>query len=116
MKQAWQSVASVARSTIPCSIGPSSIDEPTRLITRYRVRFSSRSPWASEVAVRKASRRMCEAHILDPDTRCPCPLPDTGAWGYTSQMAISTEQHAEVAPQVSDADDVRRVISERQIE
>jgi glutamine synthetase len=31
-------------------------------------------------------------------------------------MAISTEHSAEVAPQVSDADDVRRIISERQIE
>src|SRR5215467_1578108 len=31
-------------------------------------------------------------------------------------MAISTEHREEVAPQVSDADDVRRIISERQIE
>ena len=31
-------------------------------------------------------------------------------------MAISTEHLVEVAPQVSDADDVRRIISERQIE
>jgi len=33
MKQAWQSVASVARSTIPWSIGGSSTDEETSLIT-----------------------------------------------------------------------------------
>jgi glutamine synthetase len=59
---------------------------------------------------------MCEAHILDLDTQYPWPLPDTGAWGYITDMAISTEHLAEVAPQASDADDVRRIISERQIE
>src|ERR1022692_1997351 len=55
MKQAWQSVASVARSTIPCSIGPSSIDDDTSLITPYRVRFSSRSPRGCVVADRATS-------------------------------------------------------------
>jgi glutamine synthetase len=59
---------------------------------------------------------MCEAHILATDTRCEQPLSGTGFAGYTSYMAITTEQNEQVAPQVSDADDVRRVISERQIE
>ncbi len=59
---------------------------------------------------------MCEAHILDPDTQCSLPLPDSGAWGYTSLMAITTEHRNEDAPHARDADDVRRIISERQIE
>src|SRR5215469_1228683 len=102
MKHAWQSVASVARSTIPRSIGPSSIEEATRLITRYRVRFSSRSPRASEVAVSDASRHMCEAHILAPGIRYPQPLPAHGCGGYTSYMATTTEHREDGAPQVSD--------------
>src|SRR3974390_3185112 len=116
MKHAWQSVASVARSTIPWSIGPSSIDEATRLITRYRGRFSSRSPRASEVAVSDASRHMCEAHILALGIRCPRPLPAHGCGGYTSYRAITTEHRGDGAPQVSDEDDVRRVIRDRHIE
>ncbi len=48
MKQAWQSVASVARSTTPCSIGTSSSDEETSLITPYSVRFSCRRAHSSE--------------------------------------------------------------------
>src|ERR1700761_4460047 len=43
MKQAWQPVASVARSTTPWSIGASSSDEETSRITLYSVWFSSRS-------------------------------------------------------------------------
>ena len=60
---------------------------------------------------------MCEAHILAPgypvlsghcpDTWCLADIPRT----WLSQLSI-----AEVAPQVADADDVRRIISERQIE
>src|SRR5690242_8348615 len=48
MKQAWQSVASVARSTTPCSIGTSSSDEETSLMTPYSVRFSCRSAHSSD--------------------------------------------------------------------
>jgi glutamine synthetase len=59
---------------------------------------------------------MCKAHMVATANACPQPLPQDGREGYTSVMAISTEHRDEVAPQVSDEDDVRRIIRERRIE
>src|SRR6201997_4925436 len=59
---------------------------------------------------------MCEANILAPGIRCSRPLPAHSRGGYTSCMAITTEHRDDGAPQVSDEDDVRRVIRDRHIE
>ena len=63
MKHAWQSVASVAKSTIPWSIGLSSIQDDTSVITRYSVRFSSARPRESVAVDRSASSYVRSEHV-----------------------------------------------------
>src|SRR5664279_1126696 len=118
MKQAWQPVASVARSTTPWSIGASSSEDDTSLMTPYRVRFSSRSPCSSEsdvpgVSWSTAIGAVCAGRTCPaPVTGCSGPLCSTGVGGYTSPMTD--------APPYDDApqndDDVRKIVKDRGIE
>ena len=83
MKQAWQPVASVARSTIPCSIGISSSDEDDELDDAVQG-----AVLLAEAARARWSRRMrlicAKTHMLAAANGCPGPLPGTGRAGYTS--------------------------------
>src|SRR5580693_1593759 len=117
MKQAWHPLASVARSTTPCSIGSSSSDDDTSLITPYRVWFSSRSPRISMV-----SGRRCSADRL---ISAGCPLYAAGAmWSMHMPSGSSGVHHVIVqhprrgiylhlmkdAPR--DSDDVHKIVKD----
>ncbi len=59
---------------------------------------------------------MCEAHILALAKRYTRPLPTPRPGGYTSHMAIDIEHLDWAAPEVTSAEDVKRIVRERRIE
>ena len=84
MKQAWQSVASVARSNDPLQHRPQldrradEVDHPVQGPVLFAKPTGLRGSRQEMPPYTRLA--MCEAHILDPDTQCPRPLPDTCAW------------------------------------
>src|ERR1700733_11851058 len=121
MKQAWQPLASVARSTTPCSIGSSSSDDETSLITPYSVRFSSRSPRISRLSGRRCSvdRAMCAGCPLGAAApMCAMHMP-SGSSGVDHDIVHHPRRRIYLhlmkdAPRESD--DVRKIVKDKGIE
>src|ERR1700722_14864 len=121
MKQAWHPLAPVARSTTPCSIGSSSSDDDTSLITPYSVWFSSRSPRSSTVSGRRCSadRAMSGGCPLDAAAVMWSMHMPSGSSGVDPAIVQHPRRGIYLHPMKDaprDSDDVRKIVKDNGIE